>query len=99
MSEKGQTVKPLNSVCRPKTWMIWLRLNCLKPSGEFVTRPHLTQRFTSGSSSSDEEIARRETLLLGTGVSETLSSHEQAAYVILHVSHDCTAGLPTGRES
>ena len=79
MSEKGRTVKPLNSVCRPKTWMIGLKLDCLKPSGEFVTRPHLTQRFTSGSGSSDEEIVRRETFLLETGVSETTSSHEQAA--------------------
>ena len=72
-------MKPLNSVCRPKTWMIGLKLDCLKSSGEFVTRPHLTQRFMSGSNSSDEVSVRRETFLLETGVSETRSSHEPAA--------------------
>jgi len=37
MSVKGRTEKPFIRVGIPKTWMIWVRLNCLKSSGQLVT--------------------------------------------------------------
>jgi hypothetical protein len=39
MLEKGRTEKPFISDSRPKTWMTWVKLDCLKSSGELETRP------------------------------------------------------------
>ena len=47
MSEKGQTGKPFTRLGSPKTWVIGVKLNCLKSSGELETGTPLTQRLRS----------------------------------------------------
>jgi hypothetical protein len=58
------------SVC-PKTWMIWIKLNCLKSSGELETTAPSTQRLRSNSGSSSYGNGNYETFLPGTRVNET----------------------------
>lgn len=52
MPEKGWTGKPFTRVCRPETWMIWVKLHCFKSSGELETIPLLTQWLRSSPDSS-----------------------------------------------
>jgi hypothetical protein len=71
MSEKGRTGKPFARMRSPKTWMIRVKLNCLKSSSELVTSPPLTQRLRSSPGNNSQYSMGCEILLPGTMVSET----------------------------
>jgi DNA polymerase-3 subunit alpha len=78
--------------------MIWVRLNCLKSSDKLETCPPLTQRLRSSPDSNILHRSRCEILLLGTMVNETCQITKRHPKSPDNVIHDCTAGLPTGRE-
>jgi len=78
--------------------MIWVKLNCLKSSDKLETCPPLTQRLRSSPDSNILHRSRCEILLLGTMVNETYQITKRHPTSSVNVIHDCTAGLPTGRE-
>ena len=55
----------------PETWMIWVKLHCLKSSGELETSPPLTQRLKSSPGNNSQKYPGCEILLPGTVVNET----------------------------
>ena len=99
MSEKGLTGKPFTRCRSPKTWMIWVKLNCLKSSGELETIPPLTQRLKSSPGSSilyevrvAKSSCREQWSMRPIKPRKDTLSHPD------NVIHDCTAGSPKGRE-
>ena len=71
MSEKGRTGKPFTRMGSLKTWVIWVKLNCLKSSSELATSPPLTQRLRSSPGNNSQYSMDCEVLLPGTMVNET----------------------------
>jgi hypothetical protein len=78
--------------------MIWVKLHCLKSSDTLETYPPLTQRSRSSPASNILQKSRCEILLSGTMVNETYQITKRHPTSSANVIHDCTAGLPTGRE-
>jgi hypothetical protein len=71
MSEKGANWEAVYQSVSPKTWMIWVKLNCLKSSGKLETSAPSIQRLRSSPDSSILKGSSCEILLSGTVVSET----------------------------
>ena len=71
MSEKGQNWEAVYQSVDPKTWMIRVKLYCLKSSGKLETSPPSTQRLRSSPGGNIWIVQRCEILPPGTVVSET----------------------------
>ena len=82
---------------RSETWTVWVRLNCLKSSGELETGPPLTQRLRSSPISSVLITPRREISLMGTRSMRPIKPRTDAL-TRPNVTYDRTTGSPKGCE-
>ena len=98
MSVKGRTVKSLSRVCSPKAWTVWIKLDCLKSSGELETRVPSTQRLKSSLVSNTSASVMWEISLTRTRSMRPLKPRTDSLTRPIHVTYDRTAGLPTERE-
>jgi len=84
---------------RPETWMIWVKLNCLKSSGKLETIPPLTQRLRSNLGSSIlYKLRVVKSSYREQGLTKPIKPRKDTLHRPDNVNHDCTAGSPTGRE-
>jgi len=99
MSERGANWEAVYQSVSPKTWMIWVKLNCLKSSGKLETSAPSTQRLRSSPDSS---------ILKGSRVAKSSCREQWSVRPIKprkdtlshpdNVHCDCTTGSPKGRE-
>jgi hypothetical protein len=81
-----------------ETWMTWVKLNCLKSSGELETRIPSTQQLKSRPDNNILEVSRCEILLSGTGSMRPIKPRTDTLTHPENVLYDCTAGSPKGCE-
>ena len=96
---KGVDWETVYQSCDPKSWMRWVKLNCLKSSGKLETRSSLDTTVksqdlaaaTRGSQAAKSSCREQWSMRPIKPRKDTLSHPD-------NVNHDCTAGSPTGRE-
>jgi hypothetical protein len=96
---KGSNWEVVYQSLAPKTWVIWSRLDCFKPSGSWCQgRPRHNDScrasYRSNLLKPGCELSRRE-----HGVMNPIKPRTGTYSHPIEVTYDCTTGLPTGRES
>jgi len=95
---KGVSRETVYRCRRPKAWMIWVKLDCLKSNGELETGTPLTQQLKSRPGSNNQKFVGLRNPPARNKVNETdqaMNGHPNSSY---YVTHDCTTGSPMGRE-